>query len=130
LQLVGLYSSALHSCAKQQLHSSPATDQHPRLNPSDVFGAKLWAWNCGCFVVGQSATGPLLNQLRVVRPNKMVDPGLEYNPDNGVGTSDVNSQDEELYPIKGILSEGRSKDKRGNDITVYLIEWENYPMEE
>jgi hypothetical protein len=62
--------------------------------------------------------------------DKMVDPGLEYDPDDVSGTPDVNSQDDELYPIKGILSEGRSKDMDGNDITVYLIEWENYPMSE
>ncbi|KAH3915015.1 hypothetical protein HBH56_083340 [Parastagonospora nodorum] len=60
----------------------------------------------------------------------MVGSDLEYDTDNISLTSTVESQHDQIYDIKRILSEGWGKDEQGEDVMKYLIEWEGYPMKD
>jgi hypothetical protein len=58
----------------------------------------------------------------------MADADLAYDTDTISLTSTVNSDNDGVYVIEKILSEGLGEDDDGNEVTKYLIEWENYPM--
>jgi chromo domain-containing protein 1 len=58
----------------------------------------------------------------------MVDPDVEYDTDTISLTSTVESENDGMYYIKGILSEGVGEDQYGNETMKYLVEWDGYPM--
>jgi len=60
----------------------------------------------------------------------MVDSDLDYDTDEISLTSTVESDNDGIYDIKHILSEGPGTDKHGNEVMKYLIEWEGYRMDE
>jgi hypothetical protein len=60
----------------------------------------------------------------------MPKPRPESGSEDDFVVSDVDSQDGPLYTIKGILSESPGEDKKGREIMLYLIEWEDYPLTE
>jgi hypothetical protein len=52
----------------------------------------------------------------------------DYNTDTISLTSTVESDNEGIYDIKGILSEAMGYDQHGEPYKKYLVEWESYPL--
>jgi hypothetical protein len=60
---------------------------------------------------------------------KMFSSDPEYDTDAISLTSTVKSDNDNIYDIKCILSEGLDQ-STGKDVMKFLIEWEGYPMHE
>jgi chromo domain-containing protein 1 len=58
----------------------------------------------------------------------MEDSDIDYDTEAVSLASTIESANEGVYDIKGILSEGWGENTYGKSVMKYLIEWDGYPM--
>jgi hypothetical protein len=60
----------------------------------------------------------------------MASSDMEYDTDTVSTTSTAEANPDEYFTIKGIMSEAMGQYDDGMPVMKYLVEWENYPIEE